>query len=143
MNIESVILGMQIATEFMRYKPPKPKSVVGKPPPISIYKHVVEAYQKHVNDMTALDTRLRQIISTKCKRYSLKTVLEAIAFYGKWMNENEARKESCKFKDIRHFFLFRLDEMVKLMVYRKNKEPKYEPINEEKSRLHDPFAIKS
>ena len=141
MNIDSYNKGFADAMQYLSYKPPEEEAPLKfrKPPPLPIYKHVVEAYRVIDND-DIRDKITRNIVSGKCGKYGLKVILEAIAFYDKWMREHPLRIEGHKYKGIKFFFLFKLDEMVKLMTYRKSKEITYRSTDDEGQRLNDPFA---
>ena len=138
MNIESYAKGFADALRILSYKPP-PELKFRKPPPIPIYKPIVEAYRA-IDDDSINDTITRNIVSSKCKRYGLKEVLGAITFYDKWIREYPPRIEQFKYKGIKYFFLFKLDEMVKLISYRKSKEVTYRSVDDGEQRLNDPFA---
>ena len=135
--------GWEDAIAFLKYKPPTQKKF--KPPRINIYSPIAKAYTNSVDkvDMATIskDQKLKNIMSSKVKRYGLPLILETITFFGKWIDESPSyREEGNKYKGIKHFFLFKLDEMVKVKSRRDAKAPKYQEINDEQQRLVDPFA---
>jgi hypothetical protein len=136
MDIRSYSRGYADAIAILSYKEPVRKLCM--PPPINVYKPVVEAYRK-IDDDFIRDAPTRNVISGKCKRYGLQTVINAIEFFDKYTKESTFREEM-RLKGLKHFFLFKLDEMVKLMEFRKAKEPTYRSIDDESQRLVDPFA---